>query len=218
MTMATLGWRLAKSSIRAESVRRALGRLREVELEDLEPRNAGGWPAPVRGVAMACVFVLVLGAAWALALAPKAAALSARDDVEQQLKDAFRRTSAAAAPLATLRADGDALRTEFAAVLDTLPTGTEVPGLLEDIARAALVNDLAVQRIDLGAESPAELYVELPIEIVLSGRYHQIGGFTNAVANLARLVTLHDFEIARAEDAGELRFAVVAKTYRRRAP
>ena len=193
-------------------------RLREMELEDLEPRNAGGWPAPARVAAMALVFVLVLGVAWVLVLAPKATTLHAAADVEQQLKETFRRKAVEAAPVDALRADANALEARFAAVLGTLPTGTEVPGLLEDIARAALVNDLTVERIDLGAEAPAELYVELPIEVVLTGGYHRLGGFASAVAGLARLVTLHDFELAPAENGAELRLAVLARTYRRRDP
>ena len=223
MTVATFGRRSSAASLEAGrgGARMALQRLREIELEDLELRDAGGWPRPVRAAAMAGVFACVLGAAWLLVLAPKSAALGAATDAEQQLKDAFRRKALAAAPLTGLRANADALQAEFESALDTLPSGTEVPGLLEDIARAAVANDLAVLRIDLGAEVPAELYVELPIEMVLSGGYRQVGGFANAVARLARLVTLHDFEIvpaAPAKATTELRFSVTAKTYRRRAP
>ena len=190
--------------------------LRAIELEDLEPRNAGGWPAPARAGAMGLAFALVLGAAWALYVAPRSAALAAGERAERELADTHRDRAVLAAPLPSLQAQRDALQAEFATLLATLPSSTEVPGLLEDIARAALLNELAVERIELGVESPSELYLELPIEIVLVGGYHRIGAFTAAVAGLSRIVTLHDFEIARSTDGAGLHMTVLARTYRYR--
>ena len=192
--------------------------LRAIELDDLEPRNAGGWPAPARAVAVGLAFALVLGGAWALYVAPRSAALAAGARAERELADTHRDRAVQAAPLPSLQAQRDALQAEFATLLATLPTGTEVPGLLEDIARAALLNELAVERIELGVESPSELYLELPIEIALVGGYHRIGAFAAAVAGLSRIVTLHDFEIARSTDGSALHMTVLARTYRYRDP
>ena len=214
-----LSWR-ADGSPRHRALRPGalLEALRAIELEDLEPRNAGGWPAPARAVAMGLAFVLVLGCAWALYVAPRSAALAAGARAERELADTHRARAVQAAPLPALQAQRDALQAEFAKLLATLPTGTEVPGLLEDIARAALLNELAVERIELGVESPSELYLELPIEIVLVGAYHRIGAFAAAVAGLSRIVTLHDFEIARSTDGAGLHMTVLARTYRYRDP
>ena len=198
--------------------REALERLRSVELEDLEPRNAGNWPAPARMTATALAFALVLAAAWVAWLGPRSAALSAGARAELQLADARANKALLAAPLAAEQARRDALQADFSALLATLPTGTEVPGLLEDIARAALVHELAVERIELGVEDPSELYFELPIEIALSGTYHRLGAFAGAVAALPRVVTLHGFEVTRPAGGSDLRMEVVAKTYRYRAP
>lgn len=199
-------------------MQRALERLRDIELEDLELRNAGNWPAPARMAATALAFALVLAVAWVAWLAPRSAALSAGERAEQQLADARRTKALLAAPLGAEQARRDALEADFSAVLATLPTGTEVPGLLEDIARAALVHELSVERIELGVELPAELYFELPIEIALTGPYHRIGAFAGTVAGLSRVVTLHDFEVTRATAGSDLRLAVLAKTYRYRDP
>lgn len=199
-------------------MRRALERLRDIEIEDLEPRNAGNWPAPARMAATALAFALALAVAWVAWLAPRSAALSTGERAEQQHADASRNKALLAAPLGAEQARRDALQADFSALLATLPTGTEVPGLLEDMARAALVHELTVERIELGVELPSELYFELPIEIVLTGRYHRIGAFAGAVAGLSRVVTLHDFEVTRATAGTDLRMAVLAKTYRYRDP
>ena len=55
-----------------------------------------------------------------------------------------------------------------------------MPGLIEDITLAALDNGLVIESIDLQPERKAEFYVELPITIVVSGEYHNIGAFVSA--------------------------------------
>jgi type IV pilus assembly protein PilO len=58
-----------------------------------------------------------------------------------------------------------------------------------------------------------EFYTELPIQIEVLGDYHEFGQFVSKVAELPRIVTLHDFTITEAEDK-KLRLNVIAKTYR----
>ena len=61
-----------------------------------------------------------------------------------------------------------------------------------------------------------DYYAELPISIRVSGRYHDIGAFTADVANLSRIVTLHDLQITgvQREGGGNLAMDAVARTYR----
>ena len=62
----------------------------------------------------------------------------------------------------------------------------------------------------------ADYYAELPIARPGSGRYHDIGAFAADVANLSRIVTLHDLSIAgvQREGGGSLSMDAVARTYR----
>ena len=54
-----------------------------------------------------------------------------------------------------------------------------------------------------------------PINIRLTGDFHQFGQFASSVAALPRIVTLHDISIQPVgSDSSELRMEVVAKTYR----
>jgi type IV pilus assembly protein PilO len=60
-----------------------------------------------------------------------------------------------------------------------------------------------------------DYYAELPIAIRVSGRYHDIGAFTADIANLSRIVTLHNVNISSARDAsGLLSMEATARTYR----
>jgi len=71
-----------------------------------------------------------------------------------------------------------------------------------------------IESIDLQPERKAEFYVELPITIVVTGEYHNIGAFVSGVANLSRIVTLHDFNIKPVKSATDLKMSIIAKTYR----
>jgi type IV pilus assembly protein PilO len=97
-----------------------------------------------------------------------------------------------------------------------LPSDTEVPGLLEDITNKGLANGLDIASIDLQDERAQEFYVELPIAIVASGSYHDLGSFVSSMASLPRIVTLHDFSIEMVYGGGDLRMNMIARTYRYR--
>jgi type IV pilus assembly protein PilO len=56
--------------------------------------------------------------------------------------------------------------------------------------------------------------VELPIAIVASGSYHDLGAFISGMAGLPRIVTLHDFTIAPTVTTAALNMNITAKTYR----
>lgn len=59
----------------------------------------------------------------------------------------------------------------FEALKKQLPNDTEVPGLLEDIDEKGVGSRLVIDSITLQPEKPAEFYVELPIDIKVTGGY-----------------------------------------------
>ena len=69
-------------------------------------------------------------------------------------------------------------------------------------------------------ERKAEFYTEKPVQIEVSGNYHQLGMFVSRVSSLPRIVTLHNYKItapkSRNKDANNTRLTlnITAKTYR----
>jgi type IV pilus assembly protein PilO len=61
-----------------------------------------------------------------------------------------------------------------------------------------------------------DYYAELPIGIRVSGRYHDLGAFTADIANLSRIVTLHNLSIVSTtrDGSGYLSMDAIARTYR----
>jgi type IV pilus assembly protein PilO len=58
-----------------------------------------------------------------------------------------------------------------------------------------------------------DYYAELPIDIKVSGSYHDIGAFAADMANLPRIVTLNNMALSTSRE-GVLSLDAVAKTFR----
>ncbi|MFM7785561.1 MAG: type 4a pilus biogenesis protein PilO [Gammaproteobacteria bacterium] len=192
----------------------SLKSLQEIQLSDLTLDNVGSWPLPIKVVAWIAVFgaVLFLGYNYHLKdLQAQADQVRAQED---ELRRQFEAKAFQVANLDALRAQLAEMEQQFGALLGQLPKDTEVPGLLEDITEKGVDAGLRFSSIALQAERAAEFYVELPIDINVTGSYHDLGAFASGVAGLSRIVTLHDFRINPGANSAELNMQILAKTYR----
>jgi type IV pilus assembly protein PilO len=191
-----------------------LEQLRSLDVSDLELNNIGAWPAAIKAIVLVLLLVLVVAGGYFFYLTDKQTLLEAAEKQEVALKSEYESKAFQAANLPQYRKQKEEMEASFGTMLRQLPSDTEVPGLIEDITLAALDNGLTIESIDLQPERKAEFYVELPITIVVTGEYHDIGSFVSAVANLSRIVTLHDFNIKPSPTPANLKMSIVAKTYR----
>ncbi|HEY5646549.1 MAG TPA: type 4a pilus biogenesis protein PilO [Pseudomonadales bacterium] len=191
-----------------------LEQLRSFELNELDFNNIGSWPTAIKGIAMVLALALVLGLGYYVYLTDKQSALQRAQAKELELRQDYELKAEKAANLEEYRSQKAQMEATFGALLKQLPQDTEVPGLLDDITRAALDNELRIESIDLQQEKQLEFYVELPIDIVVEGSYHKIGSFISGVAALSRIVTLHDFSLEPQDSPLNLKLKILAKTYR----
>jgi type IV pilus assembly protein PilO len=192
----------------------SLEQLQNFDLADLDVNNVGNWPGAIKAIVMALAFLLVVGGGYYFYVTDKQTILERAELKERDLRQDFESKSFRAANLEAYRLQKIEMETTFEGLLRQLPSDTEVPGLLEDITRTALDHELRIESIDLQDERRTEFYVELPIQIVVEGNYHKIGSFVSGVANLSRIVTLHDFNIEPQQSPERLKMSILAKTYR----
>ena len=190
--------------------------LRKVELSELDLNNIGSWPTAVKVIAGVLLMALILGLGYNFHISDLEAQLQQQADQEATLKEQFSTKAFQAANLETYTEQMQEMETSFGAMLRQLPSDTEVPGLLEDITRTGLGSGLEFEEIKLLPEVTQQFYIELPIQITVTGAYHDLATFVSGVAGLPRIVTLHDFELAPASKEGgsKLRMSILAKTYR----
>ena len=192
----------------------SLDQLKNFDFNDLDVNNIGSWPAAIKVVLMLLLAAAVIGGGYYFYLTSKQQNLDTVRAQEQTLRSDFEDKSFQATNLEAYRKQKEEMQATFGALLRQLPSDTEVPGLLEDITRTAIDNELAIESIELEPERATEFYIELPIRIVVEGDYHKLGSFVSGVANLSRIVTLHDFKIKPEGSPQNLNMSIEAKTYR----
>ena len=185
-----------------------------MSLADLDLADVAAWPRSLKAVCFAGLAIVVLAAGYLLFLADSRYELAAAEREQERLQTQAQSKT----QLVEQRPRAEEQRRQavaaLTALLRRLPADTEVPGLIEDISKAAVANGLTIDSLTLGEEKPADLYLELPIALAVSGQYHQFGEFAADIAALSRLVTLHDFDIKAHSDRESLTMTITAKTYR----
>lgn len=192
------------------------------QLNDLN--NVGSWPFAVKVIIWVLAFVGALAAGYFIHVTNLQTELERTRAQETTLRDTYRQKYFEAAHLEAYRQQQLEMEQSFEAILRQLPSDTEIPGLIEDITLVGLKNGLSFTSIDLQPEEQHEFYIEKPIKIVVSGSYHDLGSFVSDVADLSRIVTLHDFSMSpvRPRNAqrnvevtgGLIQMSITAKTYR----
>jgi type IV pilus assembly protein PilO len=191
-----------------------LDQLKNFDVGDLDINDIGIWPAAVKAIILAVLLIGVLAAGYFFYLTDKQDVLTHVQAEETTLKSEYESKAFQAANLQQYREQQTEMEARFGTLLRQLPSDTEVPGLLEDITLTALNHGLKIESIDLQPERRAEFYVELPITVTVNGDHHDLGSFVSGVANLSRIVTLHDFSIVPETSPGDLKMSILAKTYR----
>lgn len=192
----------------------SIDQLKNFDASDLDVNNVGSWPTVVKGIIMLLVLALVLGLGYSLYLTDKRNDIERAELKHKELRDDYEQKFFKATNLDAYRLQKQEMEDTFGELVEQLPKDTEVPGLIEDITRAALDNSLTIESIKLQEERTTEFYVELPISITVLGDYHMLGTFVSGAANLSRIVTLHDFDIEPTQGSNLLRMTIQAKTYR----
>ena len=192
-----------------------LAQLNEIDFNNLDVNNIGMWPMPLKVALLVIAFLAAIGAGYFFYLTPKLDDQARLEREEQSLRQQFETKAGSAANLEELKQQRVEMEDSFGALLRQLPSDTEVPGLLEDITLTGLDSGLSFNAIELQPERRREFYIELPIAITVEGSYHNMGAFVSGVANLSRIVTLHDFQIRPTRaNSDELSMQIEARTYR----
>jgi type IV pilus assembly protein PilO len=132
---------------------------------------------------------------------------------EAKLKEDYKSKLQQAINLDELRKQREQVSQYVLTLEKQLPSKSEMDALLSDINQAGVGRGLDFELFRPGQTNVKEYYAELPIAIKLTGKYHDLGAFASDIANLPRIVTLNNLNLA-AGKAGSLTLDATAKTYR----
>ena len=190
------------------------------QFRGLNPNEPGQWPVLPKLGTWALMAAAVVTVGWFLLLSDANQELEAERAKEPTLKSDYRNKLAQAVNLSELRKQKLQVEEYVTQLEKQLPGKAEMDALLSDINTAGLGRGLQFELFRPGQVVVRDYYAELPISIKVTGRYHDIGAFAADVANLSRIVTLHNMNISAAKDAagkeagGALSMEATARTYR----
>ncbi len=190
-----------------------LGASLSAQFEGLAGRHPGLWPIAPRLLCAVGVTAAVIGLGYFAYWSTQFEDQERLAQDEQRLRDSYRVKMAQAINLEALQAQKVQVDQYVERLQKQLPSKAEMAALLSDINQAGLGRGLQFELFKPGQVVVRDYYAELPIDIKVTGSYHDIGAFAADMANLPRIVTLNNMALATGKD-GVLVLDAVAKTFR----
>ena len=185
------------------------------QFRGLNPNEPGQWPVLPKIMIWIGLALLMVLLGWFILLSDAHDELEGERAKEPNLKQDYRAKLAQAVNLGELRKQKLQVEEYVTQLEKQLPGKAEMDALLSDINQAGIGRGLQFELFRPGQVVVKDYYAELPIAIRVSGRYHDLGAFAADIANLSRIVTLHNLNISSARDAtGFLSMEATARTYR----
>lgn len=100
-----------------------------------------------------------------------------------------------------------------------LPEQAEIAAFLQDINREAELNGLNIKLVEPRPEETQPHFVKIPVNLQVTGRFHQLAKFFYSVSRTERAVSMEDIQLTNptVDDSDEVTLTVstLATTYRR---
>ncbi|MFO7838776.1 MAG: type 4a pilus biogenesis protein PilO [Desulfosalsimonadaceae bacterium] len=159
--------------------------------------------------------VLIIGVFVYFFCMPKLQKIDSLQGQIKSLEKALQETKLKASKLEEYREKMEAARAKFTIVSRALPLNNEVPSLLTGISQAGKDSGLSFLLFEPRAEKKQNFYAEIPINMQMSGKYHEVGEFFDRIAGMSRIVNVKHFRLNSGKDAPtKLNIDCTAKTYK----
>ncbi|USX27499.1 type 4a pilus biogenesis protein PilO [Oxalobacteraceae bacterium OTU3CINTB1] len=183
------------------------------QFRNLNDRHPGQWPLAPRLLCAVGVAAAVMVAGYFGYWSSQFDEQEAGAQTELKLRDEYRLKTGLAINLEALRAQKVQVDQYVERLQKQLPSKAEMAALLTDINQAGAGRGLQFELFKPAQVVVKDYYAELPIDIKVTGSYHDIGAFAGDMANLSRIVTLNNMALGTGKD-GVLTLEAVAKTFR----
>ena len=183
------------------------------QFRGLDPKDPSQWPTVPRALLYIAIALAVIGGIWYFYLSDFQTQLDEAAAQEETLRASYTSKLTKATNLEALKKQREQIRVYVTQLEKQLPSKAEMDALLSDINQAGLGRSLQFELFRPGSVQVRDYYAELPIQVRVTGKYHDMGAFTSDVANLSRIVTLDNLSITPTKD-GQLAMDVTARTFR----
>lgn len=172
------------------------------------------WPVAPRVVFCLLAFLVMLLLGWQFHWSDKSDELERTRREQEALKQSYKNKVAQVANLDALRAQKKEVEQRVAVVERQLPDKTEMDALLADVNHAGVARGL---QFELFKPQPAVIktyFAEIPVNLRVTGRYHDVAQFNADVAALSRIVSMQGLQLTSGKDGNGMTMEAVAMAYR----
>jgi type IV pilus assembly protein PilO len=141
---------------------------------------------------LAVVIMLLAGLDYSFLYEPRAAQIGKLNDDIANAQNEKNLKQQKAANLAALQKEIRELDARLKEAVAQLPNKREIPDLLSSISNKARESGLEIVLFRPRAESYQDFYAEVPVDIIVKGRFHNVVSFFDEVGRLDRLVNINN--------------------------
>lgn len=156
-------------------------------------------PAYQRGLILGVVLLLLIGGFVYSLYLPKHEEYRQVLETGASLQVKLEQDRRIADDLPKFEAEYQRMQQQLEEALTQLPNEKEIPALLTNIASLAKDQGLEVLRFKPGGEVAKGFYAEVPVALKLSGSFHQVALFFQAVGELPRIVNMGNLTMGSAK-------------------
>jgi type IV pilus assembly protein PilO len=167
------------------------------------------------GLAGALALITLLN--YFLLISPELTKLEQQAAQQRALDSQLQEKSEIAQNLNERRREMDVLQQKLDEALSELPEAADLDELLAQLNEIGRKSGLEISTVEPTPEETAQIYVKIPIKMVLTGNYHEVAMFLQSLANLRRIVNVNNIQLGSPTLKAEkvvLNTSFVATTFR----
>src|SRR5205807_8730695 len=157
-------------------------------------------------------FVILLSAVnWYFFIDPMQTQITQRQGELRALEDELIQKQSIANNLAQFKREKEILERRLQQALTELPNEANIDELIRSLAEVGNKSGLVINDIATQAEQKQSFYAAIPVVMAVTGNYHEVGVFLDAISKLARIVNITNIKMNTPKMSGDK--LVVSATY-----
>ena len=160
------------------------------------------------------IFLLVIGLFVWLLYVPKYKTIGELETSLEKLENQLRKAKADARDLKKFQEKMKEAEARFRLAKKSLPEKGEIPSLLSSISQSGKDSGLEFTLFQPKGERRKDFYAEIPVNIKVSGNFHNVALFFDKVARLPRVVNIQNIKMKPRKKAKSLETSCTAVTYK----
>ena len=172
------------------------------------------FPAKYKYLILLGIVAISVGAFYYFSVAPNLEEIKSLEEELEELQVELQKAEAFAARYDEFKEELRQVDLKLKDALKKLPERKEIPNLLDQINESVLDAGLQISLFRPSGQEQKEFYSEVPVQLSVSGGYHNFATFADVISKMERIVTLRNISLSPNDVSGELNIACQAVTFR----